>query len=135
LQIINEGLVHSASDVCDGGIAATIARATFANGIGATIDLSDIDKTHLRTPISHKSIPASVVLFAEYASQVLITCDPADADAIGERFGLVGVRVGETTAEGLQIKYDDATIQGSLEEFSGYWSSSLESQLTSEVLA
>jgi phosphoribosylformylglycinamidine synthase len=69
IRMAKEGRLHSASDVSDGGIAVAIARATFPSGIGAEVDLSNIDATHIRTPLSDPQVPPAVVLFAEYSSQ------------------------------------------------------------------
>ena len=39
IQMIDEGLVESAKDCTEGGIAVTLAECGFANGIGAQVDL------------------------------------------------------------------------------------------------
>jgi len=135
----SKGMLHSACDVSDGGIAVAIARATFANRIGAEVDVSDIDSTNIRTPLSDKTVPASVVLFAEYSSQAIVTCDPSHADFICKEFGLCGVRIGTTGGDALTIRYRDAVISSPMSTLSKLWSQSLEStlhdQTANEVLA
>ena len=134
-----EGLLRSACDVSDGGIATAIARATFDKRVGAYVDLSDIDSTHLRTPLSDPTVPSAVVLFAEYSSQAIVTCDPSHADFICKQFPLVGVRIGTTGGDDLAVKYREAVISSPLVAIHKPWSSALEStlhdQTANEVLA
>jgi phosphoribosylformylglycinamidine synthase II len=129
IRMSKEGLLHSASDVSDGGIAVAIARATQALGIGAKVDLSDIDPRQLRAPLSDPKTPAAVVLFAEYSSQAIVTSDPANANRICKEFGLVGVRIGTTGGDSLVIRYNGAEISSSMADLKQAWSSSLESAL------
>ncbi|MBB6146436.1 phosphoribosylformylglycinamidine synthase [Silvibacterium bohemicum] len=139
IKMSKEGLLHSASDVSDGGIAVAIARATQPLGIGANVDLSDIDTTHVRSPLSAPKTPAALVLFAEYSSQAVITCDPSDADRICKEFGLMAVKIGTTGGDALTIKYGQAAISGPLGSILEPWSQSLEQTLhdhtANEVLA
>jgi phosphoribosylformylglycinamidine (FGAM) synthase-like enzyme len=134
IRLSQEGLLHSACDVSDGGIAVAIARATFAHGIGASIDLSDIDETRGKHPLSHKDVSSSVLFFAECSSQAIVTCDPANVDRVCKEFGVIAVKIGETTSRGLEIRYREAAITSSLNELSNEWSTALESQLAAEVL-
>jgi len=129
IRMSKEGLLHSASDVSDGGIAVAIARATQALGIGAKVDLSDIDPRQLRTPLSDPKTPAAVVLFAEYSSQAIVTSAPANANRICKEFGLVGVRIGTTGGDSLVIRYNGAEISSSIADLKQSWSQSLESTL------
>jgi len=133
-----EGLLHSACDVSDGGIAVAIARATFANRIGVEVDLNDIDSKpirSLRTPLSDPSIPSAVVLFAEYSSQAVVTCDPSHADRICKEFGLAGTRIGTTGGNTFTLRYRDALISSSIADLKQSWSSALESNLHDQTAA
>jgi phosphoribosylformylglycinamidine synthase subunit PurL len=130
IRYANEGLLHSASDVSDGGLAVAVARAGFANGIGVEIDLSDIDERNLRTPLSDPSTPSAIVLFAEYSSQALVTCSPKDADYICKQFPLCGVRIGTTASQTLSVRYREAEISADISDLKAIWSGTLESQLT-----
>ena len=134
IKMSREGLVRSASDVSDGGIAVALARATLDHGIGASIDLSDIDETHIRHPLSNADVPPTVLYFAEYSSQAIVTCDPANADRICREFGVVGVPIGTTTSGGLFIKYADTSIANSIADLRSAYSGQLESQLAAEVV-
>ena len=65
MQMIDEGLVESAKDCTEGGLAVTVAECGFAQGIGAQVD------AELRTGW----LP-EFVLFGEDASRIVISCDP-----------------------------------------------------------
>ncbi|MGB7191630.1 MAG: AIR synthase related protein, partial [Acidobacteriaceae bacterium] len=138
IRMCREGFLHSACDVSDGGIAVAIARATFANRIGADIDLNDIESQpirSLRTPLSDPSTPTAVVLFAEYSSQAIVTCDSSQADRICKEFGLAGTRIGATGGNTLSLRYRDAVISTPISELKQSWSSSLESMLHDQTAA
>jgi phosphoribosylformylglycinamidine synthase len=134
-KMSKEGRLHSASDVSDGGIAVAIARATIPLGIGASVDLSNIDATTVRTPLSDKKLSPAVVFFAEYSSQAIVTCDPAHAAAICNEFGVIGVEIGTTGGDTLSVKFGDARISAPLISISKSFSKALESQLAEEVTA
>ncbi len=135
IRMAKEHRLHSASDVCDGGIAAAIAKATFPMGIGAEVDLSNIDRINLRTPLSDPEVPAPVVLFAEYSSQAIITCDPSAAEAICKEFPVAGAVIGKTGGDVVSIRFGDAMISGSLAAIKACFSDSLESHLAEGVTA
>ncbi|MGA8528592.1 MAG: phosphoribosylformylglycinamidine synthase subunit PurL [Acidobacteriaceae bacterium] len=135
IRMAKEGRIHSASDVADGGIAVAIARATFPMGIGVEVDLSNIDETHIRTPLSDPQVPAGVVLFAEFSSQAIVTCDISAAEAICKEFPVAGTIIGRTGGEVISIRFGDAVISIPLKVLREGYSQSLESLLAEEVTA
>lgn len=60
LTAIRLGIVRSAHDCAEGGLAVTLAESCIAGGLGATIDLPG-------------SLPPAVALFAESQSRVLVS--------------------------------------------------------------
>ncbi|WP_274363065.1 phosphoribosylformylglycinamidine synthase subunit PurL [Paenibacillus thermotolerans] len=69
LAAIRGGLVVSAHDLSEGGLAAALAESCFANELGADVDVA----TDLR---------ADIALFSESQSRLLLTCKPEKADAL-----------------------------------------------------
>src|SRR6202451_4010943 len=63
VEMIRAGLVDSAHDCSEGGIAVTLVESAFAKGVGVKVDLST------------RELPAEFVLFGEDASRVVISCD------------------------------------------------------------
>ena len=130
------GLIHSASDVSDGGLAVALAKAAFASAIGAKISLkSYAEDLHY---------PDSCTLFSEEASQALITCPPdsvARIKEIANGFGFVTVlELGQTAGKNLQISIGERLlVSTTVADLRTPWSQSLEQALhdhsANEVLA
>jgi phosphoribosylformylglycinamidine synthase subunit PurL len=121
-------LIHSARDISDGGIAVSLAQATFQNDIGATVEQEQSLMAH---PLFG--------LFAEPASTVLITCEANQLDAIedfADRYGYYAARIGTTGGDRLEINvYKQPIISASLASLREPWSSALEANVHGEVTA
>jgi len=104
LGLIQSGLVKSAHDCSDGGLAVTLAESAISELIardtprllGAKVDLSAWDKLRL-----------DALLFGETQSRVVITAKPLDAVKVVERAKLMGVpaaQIGTVGGDKLVIK-------------------------------
>ncbi len=69
LEAIRRGLVASAHDCSEGGMAVTLAESAIAGGLGVTADLASIGS------------PANA-LFSESQSRIVLSCAPGAADAL-----------------------------------------------------
>jgi phosphoribosylformylglycinamidine synthase II len=94
LEAIGAGLVKSAHDCSEGGIAVTLAECSMASGLGATValddDLSPVDS-----------------LFSETQGRIVVTCAEADAERLLAVFGGYEVAwsvIGEVGGERLAIE-------------------------------
>ncbi len=97
VEMIGAGLLESAKDCSEGGLAVTLAECGFARGIGAEVDLG-----------SNGLVP-EFVLFGEDASRVLISCDPQNVQRIQQvavQYGLSAEPIGETGPDQLEIQVD-----------------------------
>jgi phosphoribosylformylglycinamidine synthase subunit PurL len=128
IELANRGLMHSARDIADGGIAVALAQAAFANNIGAQVEQEQALMVH---PLFG--------LFAEPASTVLVTADPervSEIEKIAEHFKFNVARIGTTGGDRLEIEvYGDVFISASVAELREPWSKSLEAALHNEVTA
>ncbi|MBE0476991.1 MAG: phosphoribosylformylglycinamidine synthase subunit PurL [Coriobacteriia bacterium] len=70
-EAIGAGLVKSAHDCSEGGVAVALAESCIAGGVGAEVHLDD-------------GLPPAVSLFSETQSRVVVTCAEADAEALLE---------------------------------------------------
>ncbi|MGB7355075.1 MAG: phosphoribosylformylglycinamidine synthase subunit PurL, partial [Acidobacteriaceae bacterium] len=126
--LIEEGQITSASDISDGGLAVALARASFAYGIGARINVG-----------AQPVMDAGLGLFLEHSHEVLVTCAPnnlEDLRKLAEPYGIWINRIGETIQKQLQVAVSGQTILDvSVPELNTIWSSALESQLAEEVTA
>lgn len=133
LQVFLQGvaakkLVTSASDVSDGGLAVTLAQASFAKGIGATVEQ---DPSLTAYPLFG--------LFAEPASTVVLTTETkhiAEIEKLAGDYSLMVVRIGTTGGTNLDISvYGDTFISASVADLRASWAPVLEATLHEEVLA
>jgi phosphoribosylformylglycinamidine synthase len=125
LDLIGKGLIESAHDCSDGGLAVAVAESCFRHEIGA----------ELRLPES--SEPIEIALFGEQASRVLVSCVPGNRQTIQEiasSYSTQAQFLGRTGGPQLVIQ------RGSLDAVSAYvsdikivWAGALESALHSDL--
>src|SRR5690606_3932009 len=94
LEAIQKGLVASAHDVAEGGVAVALAEKAFGSGLGLDITLSG---------------PATTALFSESQSRFLLTVAPENAGQF-EQIVADAKRIGPVNDTGqLTIKSEDAS--------------------------
>ena len=127
LELIGSGLVNSAHDCSEGGLAVGLARCAFAQNMGSTVDLSS------------QGLAPEFVLFGEDASRIVISCDPANAERIKQvaaKYGISADLLGETVPGNLEIKVDGrAVVSASVAELRDVYENALEKALRSEPAA
>ena len=124
VEIIQAGLVDSAHDCSEGGLAVTLCESSLAAGVGAKIDLTAQD------------LPPEFVLFGEDASRVVISCDPANVAGIQQlasKNEIAADLTGETTSENLEIKVDgNVVVSSTIRELRTVYEGALESILETD---
>lgn len=92
LGAIQAGLVASAHDLSDGGLAAALAESAISGRVGVAVELaSELRADHL--------------LFSESQSRILLSAKPEKADALVERLSAAGIAVQRIgTVEGTSVK-------------------------------
>ncbi|MBS1800194.1 MAG: phosphoribosylformylglycinamidine synthase subunit PurL [Acidobacteria bacterium] len=126
-ELSSRGLVHSASDVSDGGLAVALAKATFGKGIGV--------QTDRRSP-KHDVLG---MYFGEYPSMAVLTCDGEDVaiiDSLVENTDSLYCEViGTTGGDRISLSINQQpVIEITLHDARGIFSGALESQLAAEVV-
>jgi phosphoribosylformylglycinamidine synthase II len=126
--LADERLITSASDVSDGGIAVTLAKASFVKGIGAAVSLDHADGDVV-----------AAELFNEEASAVVVTCTDAAFARLTEvcgQFGSLTVRdIGTTGGPVLDIfTPKGSAISDSVSALKSVWAGALDAQLADEVV-
>jgi phosphoribosylformylglycinamidine synthase II len=121
-------LIASARDISDGGLAVAAAQASFADGIGATIEQEPSLTVH---PLFG--------LFAEPATTMLVSApvhNVGEIEALAGQMGFFAARIGTTGGNRLEISVDGQLfISASIHELRTPWASALEATLHGEVLA
>jgi phosphoribosylformylglycinamidine synthase len=103
-KLADERLLHSARDISDGGIAVALAEGCFAHQIGVRVTV----------PGGLPDDPMSCVLFAEHASEVIVTCAPESVEKIekiADDCGFVTVvHLGTTIADRVEISVNGQPV-------------------------
>jgi phosphoribosylformylglycinamidine synthase len=115
LGLIQSGLIKSAHDCSEGGLAVCIAESCISRLIaretpglmGAQIDLTSFIGPD-------RSVRLDALLFGETQSRVVVTCAPLDAVKVVERAKLMGVPAAEIGRAG----GDQLTVRVAATEFS-----------------
>jgi phosphoribosylformylglycinamidine synthase II len=125
-----KGLIHSACDVSDGGLAVALARCCVKNSIGAEVDLHP-------NPLWGEARE----LFGEDSSLALVTCSPEkfeELKTVVDDYGFVlPLPIGKTIGDPkLEIRFGDQApiISATLSDLSNAYSGALEAQLAAEVV-
>jgi phosphoribosylformylglycinamidine synthase len=127
VELISAGLVDSAHDCSDGGLAVALARASFSNKIGFKVELSGNELT------------PEFVLFGEDAGRIVISCDPDNLGRIKQIAGKYGISadlLGDTVPETTEIKLDGQNVVSApVSELKDAYEGALERALRSEPAA
>lgn len=112
LSAIQKGLVASAHDLSEGGIAAALAESCISGGIGANVSLTtDLRPDHL--------------LFSESQSRILLSAKPDQADALTAHLSEQGVThavIGTVTGSSLTINVNGkAGINAPVQQLEKVW--------------
>jgi phosphoribosylformylglycinamidine synthase subunit PurL len=139
LGLIQSGLVKSAHDCSEGGLAVCLAESCISQLvaretprlIGAQIDLSLVGRASSRADgqADDGSSGASphrldALLFGETQSRVVITCNPLDAVKVVERAKLMGVpaaQIGKVGGDKLAVKTAAGEFSAPLTELHDAW--------------
>jgi phosphoribosylformylglycinamidine synthase len=125
VALIQDGLVESAHDCADGGLAVALVEAALPAGIGLTGNLP-----------GHE-LPPEFRLFGEDASRVVISCDPARLARIKqltEEFGVSTDVLGQTGSDRVEISIDSQpVISANITELHGAYEGALEKALHTEA--
>ncbi|MGH9616237.1 MAG: phosphoribosylformylglycinamidine synthase subunit PurL [Acidobacteriaceae bacterium] len=103
-KLANERLLHSARDISDGGIAVALAEGCFARQVGVRATL----------PSGLPQDPVAFALFAEHASEAIVTCSPESVEKIKKiagDYGFVTVfPLGATIAERFELRVNGQQV-------------------------
>jgi phosphoribosylformylglycinamidine synthase II len=142
LGLIQSGLVKSAHDCSEGGLAVALAESCISQLIardtprliGATIDLSAIgaksssSASSSEAGASRSNLRLDALLFGETQSRVVISCKALDAVKVVERVKLMGVpavQIGKVGGDKLTVKTANGEFSAPLTELHDAWWNSI----------
>jgi phosphoribosylformylglycinamidine synthase subunit PurL len=121
LTAIRRGLIQSAHDVSEGGIALAVAESCISGNLGATVELQT---TH----------PAAHYLFSETQSRILISVSPEQVENVLELTGIQGLAIeviGKVVPHTLSIKINNQQVlERSVEQLTNLWERAITCKMT-----
>jgi len=139
LGLIQSGLIKSAHDCSDGGLAVALAESCISQLIardtprliGATLDLSSAGRASSRADRKMEDGSSATsphrldaLLFGETQSRIVISCKPLDAVKVVERAKLMGVpavQIGKVGGDKLMVKTAQGEFSAPLTELHDAW--------------
>jgi phosphoribosylformylglycinamidine synthase subunit PurL len=124
-RAVDRGLLRSANDCSDGGIAVALAECAFdTGGVGFEVDLPAV-----RVAGAAKEVETAAALFGESASRVVVSVRPQDRRALFELAAELRVPhqlIGTTGGARLRVKVAGETlVDCTVAEAEQVWSSAL----------
>jgi phosphoribosylformylglycinamidine synthase II len=125
IEIINSGLVESAHDCSDGGVAVALAESGFLKNVGARVNLIK------------EELPAEFVLFGEDASRVVLSCAAENVERVRQiavKYGIAADQIGETVPQQFEITINGKpVVSAPVSELKEAWAHALEKALHVET--
>jgi phosphoribosylformylglycinamidine synthase subunit PurL len=125
VEMIGAGLVDSAHDCSEGGIAVALAESAFGKGIGLRVNLQSM------------GLPPEFVLFGEDASRVVISCDRSKLGGIQQvaaKYRLSADEIGETVSDQVEIQLDGrVVVSASVSELRDPYEGALQAALPADL--
>ena len=112
-QAVRDGLLASAHDCSEGGLAVALAECCIAGGLGATVALDD-------------GLPGAASLFSESQSRILVSLSEANVEKLIDRLIAANLPysiIGEVGGRRLEV---EAKLSLSLDEIAEPYNNSLE---------
>jgi phosphoribosylformylglycinamidine synthase len=131
--LVADGLITSAQDVSDGGLAVALAECTFdTEGVGVQVSVPAAAGVGIASTVD-------ATLFGESAPLVVVACDPANADAVLERAAAAGLparAVGRTGGATIAIAVDGETVlEVDLAEAERIWATAIAARMARRAAA
>src|SRR6202140_3303005 len=125
IEMIQQGLVESAHDCADGGIAVALAEKAFLKGVGARVNLAS------------GGLFGEFVLLGEGASRIVLSCDPDNVERIqllAGQHAVIADVLGETGTDRVEISVgEQPVISASVKELRDCYEGALEKALRTEA--
>jgi phosphoribosylformylglycinamidine synthase subunit PurL len=120
----SSGLIRSAQDCSEGGLAITLAECCIGTGCGARVDIP------VATPVAAGEFADISTLFSESSSRVIVSVNPdseAEVRELAARHNVPVRRIGVVGGARIQVSIDGrSVIDESLGEIERIWNTAIE---------
>jgi len=124
VALIQAGLIESAHDCSDGGLAVALIESALPGGVGLNVRLP------------RQELALEFLLFGEDASRVVVSCDAihlARIQQVAEEYEIIADVLGDTGSDRVEIAVDgQSVISASIAELSEAYEGALERALRAE---
>ncbi len=125
LELIAQGLVASAHDCSEGGLAVALAESAFPRNLGVKVE------------VRSDELPAECTVFGEDASRILLSCDPNNVGRIQEvalKYAVAADPLGQTVPENFVVNVNGRpVVSAAVSELKDVWEHALERALHVET--
>jgi phosphoribosylformylglycinamidine synthase len=126
VQAIREGLIESAHDCAEGGLAIALAECCFETPFGVTANVPEVGSVQA-------AFGAHATLFGESASRVIVSVRRNTLDAlraIATRLHVPIAVIGETGGDHITLKVDgQVMVDVAAKEAEAAWSTAIEKKM------
>jgi len=130
IDLVGLGLIDSAHDCSEGGLAVAVAESCFPRQTGARLDLQ-------REELGGDDLLPEYLLFGEDASRIVISCVRENVPRIKEiavKYGVAALPIGVTQSEKLEILVDGrVVVSAPVSQLKDAWEHALERALHTET--
>jgi phosphoribosylformylglycinamidine synthase len=137
VALIRDGLVESAHDCSEGGLAVAIAECTFdTNGLGVVADVAPAlrDSAGARGATGGPGWPVNAALFGESASRIVVSVAPQQRDAVisaAKAAGIPAREIGKTGGDRIRITVNgQPAIDAPVAAAELAWATAIEKKMT-----
>jgi phosphoribosylformylglycinamidine synthase II len=120
------GIIRSAHDCADGGLAVTLAESSFETGLGIEANLTPVE-------VAEPAMMEISTLFGESASRAVVSVDPGRAEELLDKASSAGVPasvIGRVGGNHIRISIDGRiTIDEALTVAEQIWSTAIQQSL------
>jgi phosphoribosylformylglycinamidine synthase subunit PurL len=127
VRAIREGLIESAHDCSEGGLAVALAESCFESGRGVRVEI----------PSAGEALPdfrVNATLFGESASRIVVSAQAAQVDALldaARAWGVPAAVIGAVGGDRITLAVDGTTVvDEALAEAENAWASAIGRQMT-----
>jgi phosphoribosylformylglycinamidine synthase len=125
---IANGMIRSAHDCAEGGLAVTLAECCFDTGAGANADLEPVS--------AHEEWIDTSTLFGESASRVVVSTRTEDVDgllSLARKAGVPAARIGTVGGDRVRLSVSGrVVVDERVSEAERIWSTTIEGYLESK---
>src|SRR4051794_25383473 len=145
-NLIRLGLLTSAHDCSEGGLAVTLAECCFNpdGSLGAQIDLcshglanreEDASRKYAAATEQNRLLETCAILFNEAQSRIIVTCDPENAEQVLSELKSTNIphaRIGSAIRSDLRISVNGENLRWPIAELHDLWWNSIRRAVESD---